>query len=517
MTKQPSGSKSPPAVGIDLGTTYSVIAVLDELSRPQTLANSEGERLTPSAVLFEGDSVVVGREALRAVATEPNHVALHAKREFGEREYPRVLGGRRYPPEAIQAWVLNKLRLDATPQIGRFQEVVITVPAYFDDARRKATLNAGYIAGLEVLDIINEPTAAAIAYAASQSSAAKSSQNVVVYDLGGGTFDVTVLEQAGDQFTTLATDGDARLGGYDWDQRLADHVASQFTTRNQIDPREDAVARGRLWRECEEAKRTLSVRAKTTIPCDYRGQVMGIEVTREMLESITQDLLERTRFTLLEAVRASGLRMDQLDTLLLVGGSSRMPAVQAMLKEVTGLEPRLAPSPDEIVAHGAALRAGILQDAKSHSSTRDAIRNIRIRNVNSHSLGVAGTDSLTRQPRNAILIPRNTPLPAVARKVFQTQRDGQTSILVPLLEGESAQPSECAQAGQCIVRGLPPDLPAHTPVEVAFRYADDGTLDVDVRLPGWEQHLSFSLDRPNGLDAAQIEAWRMHVANLPAK
>lgn len=508
----------PPAVGIDLGTTHSVIAVLDELGHPRTLPNAEGDRLTPSAVLFEGDSVVVGREALRAVATEPEQVAVHAKRVFGSREFPQVLGGRRYPPEAIQAWVLNKLRQDVTPQIGRFAKVVITVPAYFDDARRRATMHAGFMAGLEVLEIINEPTAAALAFAFQQkrlgaelSSPPATERNLVVYDLGGGTFDVTVLEQKGQQIVTLSTDGDARLGGYDWDQRLVNFVAEKFQEQTGADPREDKVAAGRLWRACEEAKKTLSVRNKVTVPCDYRGQVAGIEVTREAFEGLTRDLVERTRFTLLEAIRASGLDARQLDTLLLAGGSARMPAITKMLHEATGLTPTLAAAPDEIIAHGAALRAGmILADPDRELSSRS-----HIRNVNSHSLGVAGTDSLTRQPRNAILIPRNTQLPAMARKVFQTQKDDQRTILVPILEGESANPAECAAVGQCIVRDLPPALPAHTPVEVIFRYAANGTLDVDVKLTGWEQKLSFTLERPNGIDAPQLEAWRLHIANLP--
>jgi molecular chaperone DnaK len=510
--------RPPPAVGIDLGTTYSVIAALDELGHPRTLPNSEGDRLTPSAVLFEGDTPVVGREALRAMATEPHQVAVHAKRAFGRREFPRVLGGRRYPPEAIQAWVLNKLRNDATPQIGRFHQVVITVPAYFDDARRRSTIQAGYIAGLEVLEIINEPTAAALAFAAQSATqraetTATPPQNLVVYDLGGGTFDVTVLENLKDQIVTLATDGDAQLGGYDWDQRIVEYVAEQFQKQFRADPREDPVAAGRLWRACEDAKQTLSVRAKAVIPCDYRGQVAGIELTRETFEAITSDLVERTRFTLLETIQASGLRMEQLHALLLVGGSSRIPAIQEMLKAATGLTPTLAASPDEIVAHGAALRAGmILRDP-----VKEASRKSSIRNVNAHSLGVAGTDLLTKQPRNAILIPRNTQLPASARKVFQTQRDDQRTILVPILEGESANPAECASVGQCVVRDLPPGLPAHSPVEVSFFYAADGTLEVDVKLTGWEKTLSFSLDRPNGLDRSQLDAWRLHIANIPAE
>lgn len=523
-----SVNRGEPAVGIDLGTTHSVLAYVDELGVPRTVANSEGDRLTASAVLFEGDNVVVGREALNAVATDADQVALRAKREFGSRIFPRPLGGRSYPPEAIQAWVLNKLRVDAARQIGRFHQAVITVPAYFDEARRRATQHAGYIAGLEVLEIINEPVAAALAYAwhvlrIAETGGAPTVPQVavdpddsvryLVYDLGGGTFDVTILEQSGDRFEVLATDGDARLGGYDWDLRIVDAVATEFATHDGNDPRGEEISRGRLWRACEEAKRTLSLRSKVTIPCEHQGRVRGIELTRERFEQLTADLLDRTRFTLREAVAASGVAMDRIDVLLLVGGATRMPAVAAMLREATGLEPRLVGSPDEIVAHGAALRAEMILRQGRPRGPRFSIQN-----VNAHSLGVAGTDSLTRLPRNAILIPRNTRLPATARKVFRTQKDGQRSLLIRVVEGESPQPDECAQVGQCVVRNLPPDLPAQSPVDVTFHYGADGILEVQVKLPGREDpaasQLTFTMERPNGMDAQQLAAWRAHVANL---
>jgi molecular chaperone DnaK len=241
-------SRSIPAVGIDLGTTYSVVAMLDDLQRPQTLINAEGDMLTPSAVFFEGEHTIVGKEALKAIATEAAQVAECAKRDLGFRVYHKMLGGRQYPPEAIQAWVLNKLRIDAQRQIGDFRQVVITVPAYFDEVRRKATQDAGYMAGFEVLDIINEPTAAAIAFGFQRGFLkpgmdAGPAQRVLVYDLGGGTFDVTVMEIGGRDFVALATDGDVQLGGRDWDQRLVDFVAEEFIRRFRVDPRDDPNAR----------------------------------------------------------------------------------------------------------------------------------------------------------------------------------------------------------------------------------------------------------------------------------
>ncbi len=504
------------AIGIDLGTTYSAIAWLDTLGRPEIIVNADGDKLTPSAVLFEGeDAVIVGREALKALASEADHVALCAKREVGNRFYHRTLANRMMPPEAIEAWILRKMIVDAGRQIGPITQAVITVPAYFDDVRRKATQDAGYMAGLEVLDIINEPTAAAIAYGYRQDSrgvAASSAGpvNVLVYDLGGGTFDVTVLHIEGSDFRALATDGDAALGGQDWDHRLMDHVADHVRRQIDADPRDDPNARGRLWRECEDAKRTLSTRNKTHIPCDFAGRTMSLEVTRVQFEDMTRDLLERTAFTTRETLEASGLTWDELDRVLLVGGSTRMPAVQQTLRELSGKEPETSISPDEAVAFGAALRAGFLLDADNLTVGR-----YRITDVNSHSLGVVGTDPATRMRRSAILIPRNTPLPVTARRVFKTEKANQRSILVPIVEGESRDPEHCVPIGECIIPDLPPDLPAQTAIEVTFSYAENGRLIVNVSIENCETPPSFHLERPHTLTPQDLDRWRRHIAHLP--
>ncbi len=266
-----------PAVGIDLGTTFSVAAHLDEHGQPVTLVNAEGDRLTPSVVLLDGPDVVVGKEAMKAMIAESDHVAECVKRDMGHRVFHKVLEGKQYAPEVLQAWVLNKLRVDSSRQIGPFDQVVITVPAYFDEVRRKATQDAGYMAGFEVLDIINEPTAAAVAFGFQEGfldprGSSDKPLRVLVYDLGGGTFDVTVMEIRGNEFLALATDGDVRLGGFDWDQRLVDLVAEQFSREHGCDPREDPNAAGKLWLECEDAKRTLSARGKAPLVCEYRGR-----------------------------------------------------------------------------------------------------------------------------------------------------------------------------------------------------------------------------------------------------
>ncbi len=506
----------PPAVGIDLGTTYSVVAYLDDTGRPVTIVNAEGDLLTPSAVLFDGDTTVVGKEAIKAVASEADHVADCAKRDLGGRTYHRVIDGRRYPPEAIEAWILLKIKNDAQRQLGQFSRVVITVPAYFDEVRRKATQDAGYMAGLEVMDIINEPTAAAVAFGFQQGflnthGAADKPQKILVYDLGGGTFDVTVMEIAGTQFNALATDGDVRLGGRDFDQRLIDYVAEEFLRQHQLDPREDANAMGRLWRECEDAKRTLSARAKAAISYDHKGTALRIEITREKFEELTHDLIERTRFTTKQTLRAAGCAWTDIDRVLLVGGSTRMPMVRQMLQELSGKEPDASVSADEAVAHGAALHAGILLARTDGNRVP-----FQIRNVNSHSLGIVATEGKTNRKRNAILISRNTPLPVTAKRVFRTKTASQREILVRIVEGESASPDDCSQLGQCVVRDLPPNLPAHTPIEVTFSYAENGRLTIVVKVEGTDRQLQHEISRENSLTPDQLDSWRQYILGTAA-
>ncbi len=500
-----------PAVGIDLGTTYTAVAYVDDTGRPVTLVNAEGDLVTPSVVLFESDQAIVGKEALKALATEAEHVAQCAKRELGERAFHKVFEGRTFPPEALEAFVLNKARRDASRHLGDFSKVVITVPAYFDEVRRKATQDAGYMAGFEVLDIINEPTAAAIAHGfhkgfLNRSGAADMPLKLLVYDLGGGTFDVTVMEVAGHEFVALATDGDVQLGGQDWDQRLVDYVAEEFKKTHGLDPREEPNTAGRLWRECEDAKRTLSARAKVSVSCDYKSLAMRVEITREKFEEITQDLLDRTRFTTRQTLAAAGFTWSDLDFVLMVGGSTRMPMVARMLRDLSGKEPDASVSVDEAVAHGAALHAAVVL-----ARSRGEISAINVKNVNSHSLGVVASDPHTLRRRNAILIPRNTALPATAKRVFRTQKANQKSILVQIVEGESASPEDCSQIGKCVVRDLPVDLPAQTPIEVRFAYQENGRLTVHVSVMGTNTELKHEITRDNSMTLEQLDAWRLYI------
>ena len=500
-----------PAIGIDLGTTYSAISYLDHFGRPQVLTNLEGDKTTPSVVLLDGDAVIVGKEAVKAMSTDMDRIAECSKRDLGRPFYHRPLGGTKYPPEVLQAWILNRLRNDAQTRLGEFRKVVITVPAYFDEVRRKATQDAGYIAGLEVLDIINEPTAAALAFGFQRgrllaSDADSEPRRVLVYDLGGGTFDVTIMEVAAGEFVTLATDGDCELGGRDWDQRLVNYVAESFYRLHRLDPRENLNAFGQLLRDCEEAKRTLSARNRTQVLCSYGGRAEWIKISREQFEELTADLLERTAFTTRQTLAAAGLEWSQIDDLLLVGGATRMPAVVELLRKLSNKEPDTSISPDEAVAHGAAIHAGLLQDRLQGRRPR-----IRVRNVNSHSLGVVGTDPHRKRKQTVVLIPRNTPLPAKASRIFKTSKTDQKSIALRIVEGESAQPSECTPIGKFSIRSIPPDLPAGTPIEVRFQYTSSGRLQVSVQVPGLSDPLVHEVTRENNLSTELRDQWRERV------
>ncbi|QGJ68920.1 Molecular chaperone DnaK [Planctomycetales bacterium 10988] len=501
------------AVGIDLGTTYSAIAHLDETGRPVTLVNAEGELLTPSLVLIDEDDIIVGKEALKAIGTESSLIAECAKRDIGRRAYRKAISGNQFPPEVIEACILKKLKNDAARLIGDFKYCVITVPAFFDEPRRKATQDAGKMAGLNVLDIINEPTAAAISYGfrhgfLNEEGESTKPLNVLVYDLGGGTFDVTLMTVHGSEFKAIATDGDVELGGRDWDQRLIDYVAQQFQQEYDLDPREDEDQAARLWRECEDAKRTLSARSKTAVTCDYRGKTLRVELSQELLQELTGDLLDRTLFTTRQLLRTVEMDWPAIDRILLVGGSSRMPMVREALANLAGKPPEDAVSADEAVAHGAALRAGLLI-----ARAQGQPPSFKIRNVNSHSLGILGLSRKTNRQQNVIVIPRNSTLPIKAKRIFKTQKANQRNVKVTIVEGEGTSPDACTTIGECVIEPLPGNLPALSPVEVFFNYGENGRLAVAVSFPGTENDKPFKqeIQRENGLSADQMDAWKIWI------
>jgi molecular chaperone DnaK len=318
------------------------------------------------------------------------------------------------------------------------------------------------------------------------------------------------MEIGSGELVTLATDGDVELGGRDWDQRLIDFIADTFRQRFGPDPRTDENAYGRLLRECEDAKRTLSVRQRAHVSCEMQGMAVRIEVTRAQFEELTRDLLERTTFTTRQIVQHAGMSWDDIDRVLLVGGATRMPAVVEMLRCLSGKEPDGSVSPDEAVAQGAAIHAGFLLDRLQGRAPR-----IRIRNVNSHSLGIAATDPRTSRRQTAFLIPRNTPLPAKAKRVFRTLKSHQKAIVAQIVEGESTDPHECTQIGKCTVRNLPPNLPAGTPIEVGFKYLENGRLRVMVSVAGLEENVTHDIRRENNLTPSERDGWRQQIAGLP--
>jgi molecular chaperone DnaK len=479
-------AKSGNLVGIDLGTTFSAIATLDDRGRAITLPNREGEMLTPSAVLIESDSAVVGGAALDVSLEQPEKVATLIKRRMGYPTYGRLVAGKEFRPETLSALILRKLVQDAELRIGPVSKAVITVPAYFDDTRRKATKDAGRIAGLEVVDIIDEPTAAALAYsfqpAANQVAPANHSQTVLVYDLGGGTFDVTLVHLSQLRFETVAIEGDVRLGGQDWDDRIVDYVAERFGRDCGEDPRRDPRARASLYAAAERAKRTLSKLMQTTITCSHAGKMLTIPLSRTEFESMTRDLLTRTRLTTQQLLKEAKLDWNHVDHVLMVGGSSHMPMTGQMLEEISGRPPDRSLAVSEVVARGAALHAGIVAARSPEEGLEldDAVLKtlgqvIEI-NVNSHSLGIEVKHHEERL--NDVLIAKNTQLPASGSRVYRTVAANQERVRVRVLQGDARQAEACISIGECWIDELPPDLPRHSPIQVRCECAANGLVDV---------------------------------------
>lgn len=512
------------AVGIDLGTTYSAVAWVADAGRSAMIANAEGEILTPSVVLFEDTGTLVGKAARKSAAIASDRFAECVKRDMGSPFYNRTIRGEYLPPEVIQAYILRALKTDIERVVGSDYRAIITVPAFFDEPRRKATADAGELAGLPVLDIVNEPTAAALAFGEelgylTRSSAPRELQRVLVYDLGGGTFDVTLVELRPADIRTLATDGDVFLGGRDWDERLANYAADEFVRRHSLDPRGDRAVWQRVLLDAEEAKRALTARQQTKLRIEHGGQGMDVPITRELFEDVTGDLLERTLQTTREVLRAGGCQWSDVSRILLVGGSTRMPAVSRRLQELTSLTPDRGVHPDEAVARGAALYARYRLARGDEDGTRAGETaaptasqpGLQITDVNSHSLGIEGVDPVTGAPRSAVLIRRNSPLPARKTREFITKVAGQATIAVTVLEGESQQPEQCTLIGRTTIRDLPPSLPQGWPIKVTYEYGVNGRLNVWARVPGTDREVKLELERDTGLAPERAARWKKLV------
>ena len=470
--------------GIDLGTTFSAIAYLDEYGKPNVIPNIDNDRLTPSVVFFDEEEVIVGKIARSSALSDPEHVVQFIKREMGNSDWKREYYSKSYTPESISAIILKKLIQDASDKLGKpIQKVVITVPAYFGDSERKSTQDAGEIAGVEVIGIINEPTAAAISYGLDKLD---TNQKVLVYDLGGGTFDVSILEIKDHKICVLATDGEVQLGGKDWDDEIINYVATLFHDEHGIDPRDDLDAYQALRDAAEMAKITLSRKPKARIVSQCQGHSLKIELTREKFKEITQPLLTQTETYLPVVMEKANVNPEEIDTILLVGGSTHMPQVKTMLTSFFKKPPEDSVNADECVALGAAYYSAILQLQKGEDGglstqyfteeVQEALSGLKVINVTAHSLGILVKENGVK--KNCILLPAQTPTGYEKTERYGTEADGQTRVRVEIVEGESSDPEECVVIGTCIISGLPP-RPAGAPIDVTFKYNEDGRIVVE--------------------------------------
>ncbi len=512
------GAKTP-AVGIDLGTTLTSIAQVNQAGNPSMLSNAEGDLRTPSVVYFAPESVLVGRDAVREGLANPDRAVFNIKRSMGDPNYQFAVDGESYRPESVNALILRKVAQDASVHIGPVKRAVITVPAYFDDRRRKATEDAGRIAGLDVAAIINEPTAAALAYGY---SGAGEDGVFLVYDLGGGTFDVTVIEKTGHELITLATDGDVELGGKDWDERLVNYVAEQFRKEFNEDPAEDRAVMAYLTLTAEDAKKALSRRESTRVPVSHRGHWGNYEVTRKEFETLTADLLAMTRLTTELVLEEAGVTWAGIQRVVATGGSTRMPMIQRMLEELSGRPIEPAVPVDDAVAMGAAIHAAILEYhsedrlVEFSAETAERLGRIRTRDVTAHALGLVIKDHRTLDYRNDVVIPKNTRLPASVTKTYQTALEDQRAIAFHVVQGDAPDPDACSTLGRFIVSDLPAGRPAGVRVKVTFSYDATGRVHVSALDVESGRTVTTEIERAGDLDTEHLrsEARRLSLKSV---
>jgi molecular chaperone DnaK len=544
--------------GIDLGTTYSCIAYVDETGRPVVEPNIDGDLTTPSAVFFESaDNIVVGKDAKNMSKLEPDRVVEYVKRNMGDPTFSYEVDGRQYRPEEISSYILRKLVGDVAQRLGEeIKDVVITCPAYFGNSHREATKNAGVLAGLNVLQIINEPTAAAICYGVDKS---QRDQTVLVYDLGGGTFDVTVIALKGGDIHVVVTGGNHTLGGKDWDDRVTEYLAAQFTAAHpdKGSPLDDNHSFQELLKTAEDAKKGLTTKEKYPLMVSHAGERVKVELTRDKFEEITADLLDQTidlTRDLLEKAKERGY--GRVDQILLVGGSSKMPYVARRMKEALGGEAQLF-EPDLSVAKGAALMgvkilagemikeviageqgvskedvnletvdARTLENAAAEASRRAPgtfrlpskdlaeMARRRIVNVSSKSFGVVAVkDEQSMEEFVAFIIHNNTPLPAeVTVTDFGTVKSDQRDVHVRVMEQagqeESPELEDNKEIGEGQIVGLPPNLPAGSPIHVTFRLEEDGTLAMTAVEPSSGKELKLAVKVEGVMSREEVEERR---------
>ena len=481
-------------LGIDLGTTNSAFAVM-EGGEPEIIVNSEGNRTTPSIVAFsDDDERLVGKPAKNQAVQNPEKTIQSIKRHMGEEGYEVDIEGESYTPEQISAMILQKIKRDAEEYLGHdVEKAVITVPAYFNDKQRQATKNAGQIAGLEVERIVNEPTAASMAYGLDD----ESDQTVLVYDLGGGTFDVSVLELGGGVYDVVATNGNNDLGGDDWDEAIIDHLAEEFQNNHGIDLREDRQALQRLKEAAEEAKIELSSRkeAKINLPfitaTDSGPVHLETSITRATFENLTSELIDRTVGPTEQAIEDAGISDSDIDEVILVGGSTRMPQVAEKVEEIIGKEPKKNVNPDEAVALGAAIQGGVLAGD---------VDDIVLLDVTPLSLGIEVKGGLFER-----LIDKNTTIPTDASKVFTTAADNQTSVQVRVFQGEREIANENELLGEFMLTGIPPSPAGMPQIEVEFSIDANGIVNVSAEDQGSGNAESITIEGGAGLSDEEVE------------
>ena len=480
-------------IGIDLGTTNSVVAVM-EGGKPTVIANAEGSRTTPSIVGFSKTGErLVGQLAKRQAILNPDKTIISIKRYMGD-DYKKNIDGKDYSPQEISAMILRKLADDASAYLGeKVTSAVITVPAYFNDAQRQATKDAGKIAGLDVLRIVNEPTAAALAYGLEKDKPEK----VLVFDLGGGTFDVSVLEIGDGVHEVLSTSGDTRLGGDDFDQKIIDWLADEFKKQEAIDLRNDKQAMQRLKEAAEKAKCELSSVVETNInlpfiTADANGpKHLDIQLTRAKFEELSHDLLERCKKPVADALKEAGLSKGDVDEVVLVGGSTRIPAVQALVKEYTGKEPNQSVNPDEVVAIGAAVQAGVLAGE---------VKDIVLLDVTPLTLGIETLGGVMTP-----LVPRNTTIPVSKSQVFSTAENNQTAVDIQVLQGERPMAKDNKSLGMFRLEGIAPAMRGIPQIEVTFDIDANGIVNVSAKDKATNKEQKITITNSSNLSEDDID------------